>query len=351
MSVTQSRSVRTGPTPAGASGRRAGRLTVRGRPVRFGGLGYALVSAAAFATSGAFAKSLLSSGWSPGAAVTVRIGGSALVLAVPALLALRSAGGLDRRRLALLISYGVVAIAGCQACYFAAIRYLTPGVALLLEYLAPVLLVGWTWVRHGRRPGSRRLAGMGVCAAGLLLVLDILGSAPPDPRGVGFALTAAVCLAGYFAMSSRTDSGMSPVVMTGGGLVVGAVTLAAVGRTGILPLSTSDRPALLAGATVPWWLPVTGLVLVSTVGAFLTGILATRRLGATSASFVGLTEVVFTVLWTAFLLTDVPTGSQVLGGLILLVGVTVVQADTGDSGQAAPGGEDHRAPGHRDLPP
>lgn len=53
------------------------------------GLALALVSAAAFGTSGSFAASLLDAGWSPGAAVTARIGVAALVLTVPALIQLR----------------------------------------------------------------------------------------------------------------------------------------------------------------------------------------------------------------------------------------------------------------------
>ena len=50
----------------------------------------ALVSAAAFGTSGAFAKPLLASGWSAGAVVSVRLGLAAVVLLIPGLLALRA---------------------------------------------------------------------------------------------------------------------------------------------------------------------------------------------------------------------------------------------------------------------
>ena len=41
-----------------------------------------------------------------------------------------------------LLAYGVIAVAGAQLCYFSAVQYLSVGVALLLEYLAPVLLIG-----------------------------------------------------------------------------------------------------------------------------------------------------------------------------------------------------------------
>ncbi len=47
------------------------------------GLGIALFSSAVFGTSGSFAKSMLETGWSPGAAVAVRLTGAALILVIP----------------------------------------------------------------------------------------------------------------------------------------------------------------------------------------------------------------------------------------------------------------------------
>lgn len=295
---------------------------------RRAGFVIALCSAATFATSGVFARALLTAGWSPGAAVTVRVAGGALALLVPVILALRAAGppsGIQIRR---LTGYGVVAVAGAQACYFAAVRYLTPGIALLLEYLGPVLLVGWMWVRHRRRPGAWVAVGIGVCLLGLFLVLDPLGagSVSLDPRGVTLALAAAVCLAVYFAMSARTHEALPAVVMVGGGLAIGAVTLAGMAVIGILPLRFTANPVPFGTSTVPWPAPALGLVLVSTVASFLTGVVASRRLGPTAASFFGLTEVAFAVLWAALLLGEVPGPVQLIGGSVLLAGVALVQA-------------------------
>lgn len=53
------------------------------------GLLFALLSAASFGLSGSLARSLIDAGWTPGAAVTVRILGAVLVLVVPAWLSLR----------------------------------------------------------------------------------------------------------------------------------------------------------------------------------------------------------------------------------------------------------------------
>src|SRR5439155_3235929 len=98
------------------------------------GFGLAVLSAATFGTSGTFAASLMATGWSPGAAVTVRIGIAALVLTVPALVLLRGRWGLLRRSLPAVIAYGLLAVGGAQPFYFNAVDHLSIGVAVLIEY-------------------------------------------------------------------------------------------------------------------------------------------------------------------------------------------------------------------------
>lgn len=150
------------------------------------GLLLAVVSAATFATSGALARALLDSGWSPGAAVLARIGGASLVLAYPTWRAMRTQRVSIRRTWSTVASYGLIAVAGGQLCYFAAVGYLSPAVALLIEYLAPALLVGWAWARYGRRPARRTLLGLGACLIGLACVVGLTAGQRLDPRGVAW---------------------------------------------------------------------------------------------------------------------------------------------------------------------
>ena len=118
------------------------------------GLGLALLSAATFGTSGTFASALIDAGWSPAAAVTIRISIAALVLAVPAVFVLRGRWHVLGRNIGMVAGYGLVAIAGCQVFFFNAVQHLSVGVALLLEYMGIVLVVGWLWLRTGRRPAG-----------------------------------------------------------------------------------------------------------------------------------------------------------------------------------------------------
>lgn len=293
------------------------------------GLPIALVSAAAFGLAGPLAGTMLVTGWSPAAVVAGRVGGAFLVLLVPCLFLLRRTGLPSGRQVRRMIAYGAVAVAGGQLCYFNAVQYLSVGVALLLEYLAPVLLIGWLWLRRGQRPSATKLVGAALSLAGLALVLDLTGEVRISLVGVAWGLSAALCLCGYFLMSERTTAAPPPLLMTTVGTGVGAVLLLLAGAIGIVPLTTASAPALFAGHPVPWWVPMLALALVSAALAYISGIEAVRRLGSSIASFVALSEVILAVVFAAILLGQIPTPVQVVGGILILTGIAVVQTPPG----------------------
>ena len=88
------------------------------------GLAFAVTSAFCFGLAGATASAMFDAGWSAGAAVTARVGLGALVLVIPAVIALRGRWTAARRNARLLLTYGVFAVAGAQLCYFYAVSYL-----------------------------------------------------------------------------------------------------------------------------------------------------------------------------------------------------------------------------------
>src|SRR5690606_27695859 len=135
------------------------------------GLLLAVLSAAAFGTSGSLAKGLLAAGWSPGAAVTWRVAIGAIALAIPGIPAMRGRWHRLRRGWPSVVLFGLLAVAGAQLAFFLAIERLSVGVALLLEYCGVVLVVLWLWLRRGQRPRPLTVIGAVVAVVGLTLVL------------------------------------------------------------------------------------------------------------------------------------------------------------------------------------
>jgi drug/metabolite transporter (DMT)-like permease len=320
------------------------------------GLALALLSAATFGTSGALATGLIDNGWTPGAAVTVRVAIAAVVLAVPALLQLRGRRPPVGRSMRTVASYGVVAVAVPQLCYFNAVHHLSVAVALLLEYSGVLLVVGWLWVRHGHRPRRLTIAGALIAVAGLVLVLDLLGNHDVDAVGVLWGLGAGVGLAFYFVVSAGTHDPLPPLVIAWGGLAVGAAALGLAALVGVMPFTTSTDTVRLHGAEVSWLVPVLGLSLVAAAVAYVAGIMAARLLGAKVASFVGLSEVIFAVLFAWLLLGQRLDAVQVVGAVLVVAGIALVRIDELTTPTQDDGGPDSsrelresRVPGRSDT--
>lgn len=297
------------------------------RTPRLGGVGVALFSSAVFGVSGSFAKALLEAGWSPAAAVTLRMAGAALVLLVPTLLVMRGKWPLIASNWKSILLFGLFGVGACQFFYFLAVERLDVGVALLLEYLAPVLIVLFLWIRFRKSPKALTIGGALLSLAGLVLVLDLAGDTAVDPIGVLWGLGAAVGLVVYFFVSARVDGALPPIVLASGGLLVGAGTMGLLALCGLVQMKMTFVPVRLAQWETQWWVALGGLVIFSTVLAYVSGIMAARALGSKMASFISLTEVLFAVLWAWLLLGQLPAGIQLLGGVLIVGGVLLVRAD------------------------
>ncbi|MFN8227726.1 MAG: DMT family transporter [Mycobacterium sp.] len=298
------------------------------------GLAFALTSALTFALSGPFARALMDAGWSPTAAVIARLAGGAIALAAVTTVVRPQWITEARRHAGTVVLYGAIPIAGAQLCYYNAVAHLSVGVALLLEYTAPVLVVGWIWATTRRRPGTATLAGMLLAIAGITLVLNIFGDGPARVNTVGvlWATGAAICAACYFMMSAsatstvtRTGETLHPLTLATGGLLVGGAVVTALGITGILPLAFSTADVTVAGFTAPWFVAVLVLGLFSTAIAYTLGIAGVARLRPGFASLVGLSEVLFAVLWARVLIGEAMTAVQALGAAVVLAGLILAR--------------------------
>ncbi|WP_316576172.1 DMT family transporter [Nocardia canadensis] len=288
------------------------------------GLLFALASATAFGLSGPLARGLMNAGWSAAAVVAARVLLAGVVLLPVALPQLRGNWNLLRANATLIVLYGLLAVAGTQLAYFNAVAHMEVGAALLIEYTAPIAVVGWMWARHRQRPGAATLAGAALGITGLLLVLDILAGVSTDPIGITWALAAMIGAAAYFVLSAQGGE-LPGTVLAAGGLLVGGVTLVLAGLVGIVPLHATTATVVFDDFSTPWWVPILLIGIVTAAIAYVTGIAATRRLGSRLASFVALTEVLAALLFAWALLGEAPRPIQLLGGALILLGVIIVR--------------------------
>jgi drug/metabolite transporter (DMT)-like permease len=291
------------------------------------GLFAAVIGAASFGTSGALVKPLLVAGWSPTAAVTARALTGGLLLLPIALVVLRGRWGVLWQARWRVLGMGVVGVACTQLAYFAAIRTIPVSTALLIEFLAPLILVGYIWARTWRMPHPTVLVGSVLAVAGLVLVIGPGALQAVDPVGLAFAFTAAIGCAAYFAIAAQAGDGLPPVALAASGLLLGGLVLGLVGATGLLPFTVIFGDLPLFGSAAPWWVPLLLLAVVSTAVAYAAGITASEALGSRLASFVGLLEVAFASLFAWLLLGERLTPLQFVGGVLILAGIAAVRAE------------------------
>lgn len=292
------------------------------------GLLFATGSAFTFGMSGPLAKSLMVAGWSPTAAVAARLAGGALVLAIVATLIKPDWVRQARQHARTVVIYGLIPVAGAQLCYYNAVAHLSVGVALLLEYTSPVLVIAWVWATTRRRPRGLTLAGVALAIVGITLVLDVFHGAKVDAVGVAWGLGAAVCAVCYFMMSDAVTadgSGLHAITLATGGLVVATVAVGALGMSGVMPMRFTANDALVAGVTLPWYVPVLLMGIIATAIAYTLGISGVARLRPSFASLVGLAEVLFAVLAAWLMLGERMTAIQVFGGAVVLVGLALAR--------------------------
>jgi drug/metabolite transporter (DMT)-like permease len=289
------------------------------------GLAFALISALSFGMSGTLARGLMDIGWSAGAATLIRVAIASAVLVVPGLLALKGQWRVLRRAAPTVIAYGVFAVAGAQLCYFLAVGYLDVGVALLIEYTSPIAVVGWLWFRQGAKPGRLTLLGAAIAAGGLVLLLNVVGGGSISLIGVGWALAAMVGAAVYFMISADDSTGLPPITLAAGGLVVALVVISVVAALGVLPIAIGTGTVEYAFFSAPWWAVALVLGVVTAAFAYVMGIAATRRLGARLGSFVAMLEVVAAASFAWVLLGQTMLPIQLGGAALVLAGVILVK--------------------------
>ena len=292
------------------------------------GLVIAVVASFTFGTSGALIKPLLEAGWSPAAAVTARaLIGGIILLPVSLILVRGNWAAVWRARWRIVIM-ALIGVAATQLVYFASVERIPVNTAILIEYMAPLLLVGWVWARTRAVPKIVVIAGSVVAVVGLVLVVSPGGAGSIDALGLGFAGLAAIGCAIYYVLAAKPSDGLPPVALACFGLIGGGLSLGIVGVIGVVPFTATFDNVALMGSPAPWWVPLLIVGVIATAIAYAASITASEMLGSRLASFAGLLEVVAAALYAWLLLGEALTLLQLLGGALILVGIGLVRSDT-----------------------
>lgn len=308
-------------------------------------LAIAVFSSCCFGFSGPMAKFLGAAGLAPLEAAWLRMAASAvLLLAILALVRPRALR-IPRSRIGLVATYGLVAVAGVQALFFVAITRIPVGVALLIEFTSPVLVVVWVRLVRRIRPGRAAYLGALITIAGLAVVVEVWQGMRLDGLGLLAAAAAAAGCAGYFLISDGFGDEMDPLGLIAWGFTGAAVALVPLSRPWEIPWAALGEAATIGGTTLPAFAAAAVLVVVATVVAYITGVTAVRRLSAAVGSTVASLEVVAGAVIAWVLVGEALGPFQIVGGAVVIAGALLAQpAARGASRTGRAAGEGAAAP-------
>lgn len=288
-----------------------------------------LVAATLFGVNGTVAKVALSSGLTSLRLTEARCAGAFVGLTLLALARGRSTLRLARREVAPIATFGVVGVALVQLFYFLSIHRLAIAIALLIQYLGPLLVAIWARTFGHEHVRRRIWVALGLSLTGLTLMVQLWSGTSLDGLGVVYALISAVTYAAYLLLAEREVARRDTVSLLAWGFFFATVFWSIVQPWWSFPAGVVERTVSLqgslAGIHLPVWALVLWVVVLGSIAPFSLIVAALRHVSATRVGVVAMLEpVVATVVAWAWLRESL-SAMQLLGAAVVLTAIALAQ--------------------------
>lgn len=294
---------------------------------------YLFLGALFFAFNGIISKIVLVDGPSAWRLTQIRTGGAFLILVIFHLAFRRHELKTTRAELPWLIAFGIVGVAFVQAFYFVAIERMYVGVALLIEFTAPIwILLFLRFILKKHVPSGLWYAII-LSFGGLLMITQIWQGLTLDQLGLAAALIDALSLAGYFLIGDRLGKTRSSGSITTWGFGVTSLVLLFALPIWTFPTEIFTKEMNLLGRfsdqTLPGWALILWIVVMGTVLPYLCVVSGLKILSASTASVFGMIEPVLAGIFAWWWLNESLNGIQLIGCLVVIIGIFIAdQAKT-----------------------
>jgi drug/metabolite transporter (DMT)-like permease len=225
---------------------------------------------------------------------------------------------LSSRDLRFFLAMGTLGLALTQFTYYAAIQSLSVGMAILLQYLAPlwILLFERLWLKL---PLTRaKLVALTLALVGCAMV-SVQTGAPRHRGNVGIllGLAAGVCLAFYTLMTQHALKSHRALTVLFYSFLFSALFWSASPR--------SWQPLSQIEAFKAWM--ILYVVVLGTILPFLLFIHAVKHLSASHTGIISTLEPVVAAVIAWIFLHETLTGFQLSGGLCVLLAIVILQTN------------------------
>ena len=289
---------------------------------------YALLAAFLFGANGSVSKVIIESGFSALQLTQMRVLGAAVISGIVLLIIDRRSFRLPARQWRVILVLGVVGVGVLQATYAFAIELLPVGIALLLEYLAVLIVAVVAFFFFKEKVHVRLWMAIALVISGLIVVAEIWASTL-NPVGVLWGLGAAVALATYFLVGERQLKTISPLALSFWTMSVATLFWAPFSRWWTFTAETFTTTTSLGGTfeavSVPVWFLILWNATLGSFAPFLLSLSALKRLSATAAGIVATSEIIFAFVTAWLWLQEALNTWQVIGATVVFGGIVIAQ--------------------------
>ena len=267
-----------------------------------------------------FGMPLMSKGVSVDSILFFRYGIAVLILGA-ILLFDRQSFKISWRQAGVLLVLGLL-YTSSSICLFEAYKYIPSGLATTLIFLYPVL-VALIMVFLRVVPSWQVWLAIVATFVGVIIMTQGDSSQEINPIGVLLSLGSALVYALFIVIINRSKTiiTISNSLLTFYALMVGAVVF-------LTRISLSGREVMAGIDTSLDWLNIVGLAILPTIVSTATLAVATRRIGATKASVLGVFEPITAILVGTLVFGEALTNNIIIGILIAIVAVTFMIIST-----------------------
>src|SRR3954451_15536476 len=219
-----------------------------------------LAAATLFGINGTVAKAALSSGLSSLRLTEARSAGAFIGLTLFALARRPSSLRVALHDLLRLACFGAIGVAFVQLFSFLAIHRLAIAIALLIQYLGPLLVAIWARTFGHEHVRRRIWAALGLSLAGLTLMVQLWNGVSLDGLGVVYALLGAVAYAAYLLLAEREVSTRDTISLMAWGFFFATLFWSIVQPWWTFPARAVGRTVSLQGNLADVHAPVCALL-------------------------------------------------------------------------------------------
>lgn len=286
---------------------------------------YLLFGSLFFAISSIPAKIAMEAGLSAWRLTQIRTTGAFLILFLYVYAIKKKSLRIKRKELPVLIVFGLFGFAAVNLLYFLAIQRLNVGIALIIEFTAPIWVVLWLRFIQKRIVSKLMWWGLVIGLTGLVLIAQVWRGLTLDGLGVLFALLCAFALAIYFLVGEKLVGVKSSEATMAWGLGVSSAFFAIIQPWWTFPFEQLQSVIQLTGRfsqiSLPTYYLVFWVIVFGTAVPYFLVLTGLRGLSAATTSAIGMSEPVFGGIFAWIVLYEKLNFIQSLGAIVVLVGI------------------------------